>query len=259
MHFTESAEEARELAGAALRMMALHGVPPLPVNYTVWYAYQTARYPELNRALDRLIFSLVEITSDRCRDLFARYLAAEIAGTPSAGAGDPSTGLASRGAFDARLAQGIAGLWQTGGRLSLLLAEIDGLDAVAGRHGRPGRDGVAGAVGRALKNLLDSDQMAARFGAGSFAVILPLMGLADALAVAERFRVRLASGRLEHPETGEVYGRVALSAGVAEYRLGEPPALLIARAEAALAQARREGHGRVVPEVEPASGLGLAG
>jgi diguanylate cyclase len=259
MHFTESAEEARELARAALSMMALHGVPASPVNYAVWYAYQTARYPELNRALDKLIFSLAEITSDRCQGLFARYLAVELAGPRWAGASDPSTGLASRSAFDAKLAQGVAGLWQAGGRLSLLLAEIDGIEAVTGRHGRPGRDGMPRAVGRALKDLLDARQTAARFGDRSFAVILPLTGLADALAVAERIRVRLAARRLEHPETGEVYGRVTLSLGVAEYRLGEPPALLIERAGAALAQAKREGRGRVASEGEPAPGLGLAG
>ncbi len=61
----------------------------------------------------------------------------------------------------------------------------------------------------------------------------------------EELRRRLASCKLVNLETGEDYGTLTLSAGVALYRLGEPAGAFVRRAEQALLHAKRQGRNRV--------------
>ena len=351
MYFSDSIDEARELARAALNLMALHKVPATPANYAIWYAYQADSNPDLRRGLDRLICSMTEITPARSEEIFGRYFgfesegaairetgerissaigrvlaALEAAGRDSGASGDrlasisdglaegaspqeiaelirgiraetrsmvargaaledslaesakemtrlrahlqnvlqaamtdSLTGLANRKAFDLRLCEEVAGLWKAGGRLSLLLADIDRFKAFNDSHGHQIGDEVLRAVGRVLKDLVKGRDTPARCGGEAFAVILPDTALADALKIAEQIRARLAGCEPRNLETGEGYGRVTLSLGVAQYRLGEPLGELIQRADRALYRAKRAGRNRVAAESTTEADFNLAG
>lgn len=55
MEFSEGVEEAAGYARQVHDLLAKHGIPATPQNYTVWYAYVAGRYPDLAAALDGYI------------------------------------------------------------------------------------------------------------------------------------------------------------------------------------------------------------
>lgn len=172
---------------------------------------------------------------------------------------DAMTGLANRKSFDLRLREAVASLWKSGGRLSLLLADIDRFKAFNDTYGHGTGDTALGALGRALKESVKGRDTPARYGGDEFAVILPDTTLDDALKTAEQIRARLASHELKDLKTGESYGPLTLSLGVAQYRLGEPIGELIQRADQALGRAKRAGRNRVAAEGASEPDFPLAG
>jgi two-component system cell cycle response regulator len=79
----------------------------------------------------------------------------------------------------------------------------------------------------------------ARWGGEEFVVLSPGVTLEGAAALAER--LRSAAGTYEH----ESAGTVTASFGVAQYRAGETPDELFARADEALYRAKDGGRDRV--------------
>lgn len=51
----EDVEFATEWSAQALRLMADHGIPPCPENYSVWFRYVSGKLPELNKEIDSCI------------------------------------------------------------------------------------------------------------------------------------------------------------------------------------------------------------
>ena len=76
----------------------------------------------------------------------------------------------------------------------------------------------------------------------------PGAALGQAMALGEDIRRHLASCKLVNLETGEDYGTLTLSIGVAQYCLGEPTGAFVRRAELALRQAKLLGRNRVLAE-----------
>ena len=85
---------------------------------------------------------------------------------------DPLTGLPNRLAFDEQLEREIARANRYNGKLTLCLANLDGLQAINDRQGHAAGDAVLRAVATILKRLRDSDQ-AFRFDGDEFAMIFP--------------------------------------------------------------------------------------
>ena len=78
-----------------------------------------------------------------------------------------------------------------------------------------------------------------RYGGEEFLVLMPESGEAEAAALAERVRRRIAEAKFPHR-------RVTLSLGVAQYPMhGESVDAVIAAADAALYDAKGEGRNRV--------------
>ncbi len=90
-----------------------------------------------------------------------------------------------------------------------------------------------------------------RWGGEEFVLVLPGSGLSQALAVAERLRLALASSPVR---VGEQTIAVTTSVGVAEAGVAEDLEQLVAAADAALYQAKAAGRNRAVaaPSGEPA-------
>jgi len=66
---------ARHCAEAALGMMARHGIPPHPENFSVWYAYVSGRNPELTEAINEILRGGRGFSTEINTVLFERFAA----------------------------------------------------------------------------------------------------------------------------------------------------------------------------------------
>lgn len=75
MDYSDSTEQAAEYVRIALPLMARHGVPAHPVNFSVWYEYVSGRNAELKQSLDRLLEDGHPFSPEIQKSLFRRFLA----------------------------------------------------------------------------------------------------------------------------------------------------------------------------------------
>jgi len=161
---------------------------------------------------------------------------------------DGLTGIANRRRFD----EAVHVEWQRGRRqrtpLALLMCDVDHFKLYNDHLGHPAGDlclkKMAAVLTGQLKRPAD---LAARYGGEEFALLLPDTDLAGALRVGEACRAGLEQLALPHPKAPR--GLVTMSMGVACIVPGDDDTLedLIARADAALYDAKRAGRNRVSP------------
>ncbi len=150
---------------------------------------------------------------------------------------DPLTGLANRRALDEALVRDLAGAERSGKPLSLVMLDLDHFKRYNDSRGHQAGDALLHDAAVAwLAELRASDTMA-RFGGEEFIVVLPACDKARAISIADRLREIVPSG-----ETA--------SAGVATWDAAETMTTFIARADAALYEAKRRGRDRT--EAAPA-------
>lgn len=155
---------------------------------------------------------------------------------------DPLTGLPNRARFLDRLRQGLIDARASGRGLAVLLGDLDGFKGVNDAGGHEAGDAVLQAVAQRLRRGLRGSDTLARLGGDEFALLLP--GVArneDAALVAGRLVQSLASPI----ENGAARWRVGISVGIAMHpRDGADMDTLVARADAAMYAAKREGKSR---------------
>ena len=161
---------------------------------------------------------------------------------------DALTGLANRKHFDQRLALDAATATEEDLPLCLLLTDIDHFKKFNDTYGHRVGDEVLKLVGRCLKDNLKGKDLPARYGGEEFCVLLPTTTMTDAEKLAENIRAALASREIKNKKTGESFGKVTLSIGVAQFRPGETLDDFVRRADQALYKAKSMGRNRVVPE-----------
>ena len=161
---------------------------------------------------------------------------------------DHLTGLANRRRFERQLEREVARTERHGRPFSLVLLDLDEFKRVNDTHGHEAGDEAIRTLARVLQQGTRGVDLAARIGGEEFAVILTETNLAGATEVAERLRLALRT--TEIPPIGQI----AASFGVAECpSQGTTARELLASADAALYQAKREGRDRVVPASEAKS------
>ena len=139
--------------------------------------------------------------------------------------------------------------------VSLLMIDVDHFKAINDQHGHLCGDAVLAAIGASLRATLRSSDLKCRYGGEEFLALLPDTSREGALHAAEM--VRKAVEDLEIPWHGQII-RVTTSFGVATARQNElEPTPIIARADAALYRAKREGRNcvRVEDEAPAASAM----
>ncbi len=153
---------------------------------------------------------------------------------------DPLTGLANRRQFDDALRDKLAERRPS----ALIMVDLDHFKAVNDTHGHPVGDQVLCHLAEIMRETAPEGALAARFGGEEFSLLLPCGVLREAVAVAERIRNRLGQCAVQLPQEGP---RIAVTAslGLAMAAPGESPEQLIARADAALYDAKRAGRNRV--------------
>ena len=164
---------------------------------------------------------------------------------------DPLTSLANRKHFDESLAQAIAEATERSEPLSLVMSDIDHFKNFNDTWGHLTGDQVLRLVAMSLKQNVKGQDIAARYGGEEFAVILPNTVLRSALTVADHIRRAVMSKELMKRSTGQNLGLVTISLGCATARKGDTAQSLIARADACLYAAKRNGRNRVICETDP--------
>jgi diguanylate cyclase (GGDEF)-like protein len=123
--------------------------------------------------------------------------------------------------------------------LSLIGFEVDRLEDIAWRHGRPRADLVLQAVVAAILPKLRGADALVRTGDAGFLILAPHTEAIDAVKMAEKIRAMVLAAEMPGGEG------VTLSLGVAALGLEEEAAALQARLAAALAEAGNAGANRV--------------
>lgn len=158
------------------------------------------------------------------------------------------TGGANRRRFEAMTIVELKRATRTKRPLALLLFDLDGFKHVNDTFGHAGGDEVLRAVFQAAQDSVRVSDILARWGGDEFALALPETDLKNATYTATRVREAVAQ-RLESLwGKGSIQARVTLSMGAVAINGEDTHDLdeLIARADAALYQAKREGKNRLV-------------
>lgn len=152
---------------------------------------------------------------------------------------DPLTGLPNRTLLWDRLGQAVELARRSGTSVGVLLADLDGFAAVNDALGHAVGDAVLVGVAERLRGAVHAAETVARMGGDEFAVCLPgPTSEQEAVAVA----TRLASA-LDRPlRLGGLSVPLSASIGVAVFpEHGTEPAAVLARAQAAMRQAKSAG------------------
>jgi diguanylate cyclase (GGDEF)-like protein len=157
---------------------------------------------------------------------------------------DALTGLANRRQFYEVLGREYERAQRFGQPVSLILLDIDDFKLINDSRGHLAGDAVLHSVAATLAEVIREIDLAARYGGEEFAVLLPQTGPEGAANLAERLRSEIAARSIRFG-TDEITG-VTASFGVAAGPVNEQTQIdLIASADAALYQAKREGKNHV--------------
>ncbi|WP_159995750.1 diguanylate cyclase domain-containing protein [Roseomonas sp. 18066] len=176
---------------------------------------------------------------------------------------DGLTGLANRRHLDEALARAWQQAVERGAPLAVLLLDIDHFKLFNDQYGHPAGDAALRATAGAIRRCIrDKDDLAARYGGEEFAVILPGAEAAGAARVAERVRQAIAGLAIPHARhpLGHVTASIGIAALLPAAQLaaaadapddGAPaappgPEQLLAAADAALYEAKRQGRNRTI-------------
>ncbi len=154
---------------------------------------------------------------------------------------DALTGVANRRALDETLPVALAGARRTGQPLSIAMLDLDHFKRYNDEHGHQAGDDLLQRIAAVWKQAVRPGDMLARYGGEEFLATLPSCDPHGAVVVADRLRA-------------VVPGSQTASVGTATWDGVETLEALIARADAALYQAKAAGRDRTVESSGPADG-----
>lgn len=149
---------------------------------------------------------------------------------------DALTGLGNRKAFDEALARELARVERHGGRLALMMLDMDGFKQVNDTFGHAVGDALLTHFADVLKGTARTSDMVFRFGGDEFAILMPETGEEGVERLNQRLREAMLASPMQHG-----VGAIPLqgSMGVAHWRVGSGARDLIERADAALYEDKR--------------------
>ena len=163
---------------------------------------------------------------------------------------DALTGCHNRHYLDQQLPGEIDRAGRYGRRLSVIMCDIDHFKSVNDTYGHAVGDAVLRAVGRYLDAHRRASDWVCRFGGEEFVIVFPETALEEAIRIADRTRLGLAS------LTVDVDGssiNVTASLGVSSFRIGQDNsvATLLARSDEAMYRSKTGGRDQVQSEEPP--------
>lgn len=154
---------------------------------------------------------------------------------------DPLTGIANRRAFLGHVQEALSRCERYGGRLALLLLDMDHFKSINDRYGHATGDAVLVRAVRVVQQELRETDFFGRLGGEEFCVALLEADKCDAMAVAERICARMQELRFEHEGVSFV---VSVSIGITAYCRGDRLEQVLERADRALYSAKEGGRNR---------------
>lgn len=149
---------------------------------------------------------------------------------------DALTGLANRRTLDETFQREIARAHRHGQCLSVIMADLDRFKSINDEYGHVAGDQVLAGAASIFKTQVRPFDLAVRYGGEEFLLLLPGPSTAHAVGIAERIRTNVAE--MIVPACPR---HITISMGVATWRTGETLDQLVARADAALYDAKRAG------------------
>lgn len=169
---------------------------------------------------------------------------------------DPLTELPNRRAFEAALAESLATCEERGegATMSVAFVDIDHFKSVNDTHGHATGDRVLKHVAGLLARLSGDNCHVARHGGEEFALVFAGLNASDAYTRLDEAREALCNTVLLNRENAQPIGKLSFSAGIAQYHAGESSSRLLARADAALYQAKANGRDQLRIAAPPSHG-----
>lgn len=155
---------------------------------------------------------------------------------------DQLTGALNRRGMDEAFERELARSQRLRAPLSIGMLDLDHFKKLNDHHGHQAGDEALRHLTRVVHGLLRPTDTLARYGGEEFLLLLPNTDLAEAEQVMKRIQRELTRRLFLH-ENERVL--ITFSAGVAELRSEESQAALVARADAAMYEAKRLGRNRV--------------
>jgi len=153
---------------------------------------------------------------------------------------DELTGLLNRRSLDEVIASETSRHSRYGGVFSLIILDLDSFKAFNDSYGHLAGDELLRKIGSTMKTTIRGADQAFRYGGDEFAIFLPNTPIDAANQVAGRIRRQIASKKMKASDIP-----VTASLGLASWPAdGLNPNELIAAADAALYQAKRDGGNR---------------
>jgi diguanylate cyclase (GGDEF)-like protein len=147
---------------------------------------------------------------------------------------DALTGVPNRRTWDHELSRACAAARDQDTLLSVALLDLDNFKRFNDTSGHAAGDLLLKSATAAWRSVLADDAFLARYGGEEFTVLFPGRTASEAYAELDTLRSVTPMGQ-------------NFSAGVATWDTAEQPAVLVARADALLYEAKRSGRGRTLP------------
>lgn len=158
---------------------------------------------------------------------------------------DHLTRLPNRRAFERQLVAAAIDARERGQPLALAFCDVDHFKAINDRHGHAAGDRVLCALAASLSEAAGDDCFVARHGGEEFVLLFHRLGKDAARRRLDAIRRAQGARQLMNRDTGQPFGRITFSAGVAEVTEDADTRSALARADAALYRAKQYGRNRV--------------
>ena len=171
-----------------------------------------------------------------------------IAAAQSAATTDGLTTLFNRSTTMDRLQGMLDDITAISGHGAVLLLDIDHFKVINDQLGHAAGDECLRKIGDIIRNTVRSGDTAGRIGGEEFLIVMPGATRDIAMTVGERLRLAVSLGGMRYASGDPVTTSIGVAAAIA----GDTAENLLARADRALYEAKRQGRNRIVEEEESA-------
>jgi diguanylate cyclase len=156
---------------------------------------------------------------------------------------DSLTGVHSRYAYEARLNEEHQRWLRHSQPLTYTIWDIDHFKRINDQYGHEAGDRLLRAVAEILNRGKRAEDFLARIGGEEFVLLLPMTTRDAGLIVADKLRIAIEETPFRHKRQPE---GITISCGLTEFRPGDTPVAVYARADEALYKAKEQGRNRCV-------------
>lgn len=155
---------------------------------------------------------------------------------------DALTGLPNRESYQQRLEQEAHRIGRYGGKLSLMVCDVDLFKRINDTYGHLAGDKVLKIIAKSLQNNLRDTDFIARFGGEEFVALMPETSAKEAKLVAEKLRKKIESSPFNFKKEPV---QITVSFGISQFGQDESVEDVFSRADKALYQAKDNGRNQV--------------